>query len=45
MLALFALAAVLVCAVALAVHVLDRRRLEYWAADWRATGPSWNSHR
>ncbi len=44
-LALFALAAVLVCAVALAVHVLDRRRLESWAADWRATGPSWNSHR
>lgn len=30
---------------ALARRVLDRRRLSAWAADWRATGPSWTGHR
>ena len=44
-LAPFALGTVLLCAVSLAVYVLDRRRLASWAADWRATGPRWNSHR
>jgi hypothetical protein len=40
-----ALGAVLLCAASLAVCILDRRRLAAWAADWRATGPRWNSHR
>lgn len=40
-----ALGAVLICAISVAVHVLDRRRLAAWAADWRVTGPRWNSHR
>ena len=44
-LAPFALGTVLICAVSLAVYILDRRRLAAWAADWRATGPRWNSHR
>ena len=44
-LAPFALGTVLVCAVSLAVYILDRRRLAAWAADWRSTGPRWNSHR
>lgn len=44
-LAPFALGTVLLCAASLAVYVLDRRRLAAWAADWRATGPRWNSHR
>jgi len=44
-LAVFVLGTVLVCAMSLAVHLLDRRRLAAWAADWRSTGPRWNSHR
>jgi hypothetical protein len=44
-LAPFALGTVLLCAVSLAVYILDRRRLAAWAADWRSTGPRWNSHR
>jgi hypothetical protein len=44
-LAPFVLGAALICAVSLGVHVLDRRRLASWAADWRTTGPRWNSHR
>ncbi len=44
-LAPFALGTVLLCATSLAVYILDRRRLAAWAADWRATGPRWNSHR
>jgi hypothetical protein len=44
-LAPFALGTVLLCAASLAVYILDRRRLAAWAADWRATGPRWNSHR
>ncbi len=45
LLAPFALGTVLFCAVSLAVYILDRRRLAAWAADWRSTGPRWNSHR
>ena len=44
-LAPFALGTVLLCIVSLAVYILDRRRLAAWAADWRSTGPRWNSHR
>lgn len=44
-LAPFALGTVLLCAASLAVFILDRHRLAAWAADWRATGPRWNSHR
>jgi hypothetical protein len=44
-LAPFTLGAVLICAVSLAVYVLDQRRLASWAAEWRTTGPRWNSHR
>jgi hypothetical protein len=40
-----ALGTVLLCAVSLAVYILDRRRLAAWTADWRSTGPRWNSHR
>lgn len=39
------LGAVLICAVSLGVYVLDRRRLASWAAEWRTTGPRWNSRR
>jgi len=41
----FVLGTVLICAVSLALQVLDRRRLADWDADWQATGPRWNSHR
>jgi hypothetical protein len=44
-LAPFVLGTVLICAVSLARYVLNRRRLASWAADWRAAGPRWNSHR
>jgi hypothetical protein len=44
-LAPFTLGAVLICAVSLAVYVLDQRRLASWAAEWRTIGPRWNSHR
>jgi len=44
-LAPFVLGTVLLCAASLAVYLLDRRRLAAWAADWRVTGPRWNSHR
>jgi sensor c-di-GMP phosphodiesterase-like protein len=44
-LAPFALGTVLLCAVSVAVYILDRRRLAAWAADWRSAGPRWNSHR
>jgi len=44
-LAPFALGTVLLCAVSVGVYILDRRRLAAWAADWRSTGPRWNSHR
>jgi hypothetical protein len=44
-LAPFVLGTVLLCAASLAIYLLDRRRLAAWAADWRATGPRWNSHR
>ena len=44
-LATITLGTVLGGAVALAGHALDRRRLADWAADWRATGPRWNSRR
>lgn len=30
---------------ALARRVLDRRRLNAWAAEWRATGPLWSGRR
>ena len=30
---------------ALARRALDRRRLNAWDADWRATGPLWSGHR
>lgn len=40
-----ALGTVLLCTASLAVYILDRRRLAAWAADWRSTGPRWNSHR
>jgi hypothetical protein len=30
---------------ALARRVLDRRRLNAWDAEWRATGPRWSGHR
>ena len=26
-------------------HVLDRRRLRAWEAEWRASGPLWSGHR
>jgi hypothetical protein len=29
----------------LAQRVLDRRRLNAWDAEWRATGPRWSGHR
>ena len=29
----------------LARRVLDRRRLNAWDAEWRATGPRWSGHR
>jgi hypothetical protein len=45
MLAPFVLGTVLISAVSLAVYILDRRRLASWAAEWRTTGPRWNSHR
>jgi hypothetical protein len=44
-LAPFALGTVLLCAASLAVYLLDRHRMAAWAADWRVTGPRWNSHR
>ena len=28
----------------LARHVLDRRRMRAWAADWRTTGPRWSAN-
>ncbi len=45
LLAPFVLGTVLSCAVSLGVHVLDQRRLAGWAAEWRAIGPRWNTHR
>lgn len=44
-LAPFALGIVLLSTTSLTVYFLDRRRLAAWAAEWRATGPRWNSHR
>ncbi len=44
-LAPFALGTILLCATSLAGYILDRRRLAAWAAEWRTTGPRWNSHR
>ena len=29
----------------LARRILDRRRLNAWDAEWRATGPRWSGHR
>jgi len=29
----------------LGMHLLDRRRLRAWDAEWRAVGPSWTGHR
>jgi hypothetical protein len=48
------IAAVVTCLVAILVllelntlarRALDRRRLNAWDADWRATGPLWSGHR
>jgi hypothetical protein len=36
---------VLLAAVLLVRHVLDRRRLNAWEAEWRAGGPLWSGHR
>lgn len=37
------LAVLLVIAGALARHVLDKRRMAAWDAEWRATGPRWTT--
>ena len=48
------IAAVVTCLVAILLllesnalvrRALDRRRLNAWDADWRATGPLWSGHR
>ena len=41
----FALGAFLLCAGALGMQAVDRRRLAAWDAEWRATGPRWCSLR
>jgi hypothetical protein len=43
--ALFTLGAVLVCAGALGLQAVDRRRLAAWDAEWQTTGPQWTSLR
>ena len=35
---------VLLAAGALARRALDRRRLNAWEAEWRASGPTWSGH-
>jgi hypothetical protein len=39
------LGAFLLCAGALGIQAVDRRRLAAWDAEWRATGPRWSSLR
>ena len=41
----FTLGAFLLCAGALGIQAVDRRRLAAWDAEWRATGPRWSSLR
>ena len=36
---------VLLAAGVLVRRVLDRRRLNAWEAEWRASGPLWSGHR
>ena len=36
---------VLLAAAVLVRRVLDRRRLNAWEAEWRASGPLWSGHR
>ena len=39
------LGSLLLCAVALGIQAVDRRRLAAWDAEWRAIGPRWTSLR
>jgi len=41
----FALGGFLLCAGALSMQAVDRRRLDAWDAEWRGIGPRWSSLR
>ena len=41
----FMLGGILLCAGALGIQAVDRRRLAAWDAEWRAIGPRWSSLR
>ncbi len=41
----FALGGLLLCAAALGLQAVDRRRLNAWDAEWRGVGPRWSSLR
>ena len=41
----FALGGFLLCAGALGLQAVDRRRLDAWGAEWRGIGPRWSSLR